>query len=163
VIRIPQLPGAAGIVQTVALMRAYVNQDASHPLITQQAHRATAMCGRADVFCKVKAIEEWTRNLIRYEPDPEREERLATPAILAAVVDRHLRGRPYRAFGDCDEMTLYAAALAASIGLHPVFQVVGRGPRFSHVYLTVNGIPLDPTVAMGTPVYPAARRMTLAV
>jgi len=157
-IRIPQLPGDAGIVQTVALMRAYVNNAITFPLIRAQAVKATALCGRWDLRCKALAIGEWVRNHVRYVPDPLQHEWLATPQIMAQAVEE---GRTV--YGDCDDMSMYVAALAKSIGLQPTFQVVGRKDKFHHVYVTINSVPVDPTEQMGTQPFLAQRRIPVRV
>lgn len=155
---VPQLPGAAGVVQTVALMRAMVNSSIADPLIRRHAVQAADHCNRSDPRCVAHAIGEWTRSRIKYVPDPLHHEHLTSPSVMATAIEE---GK--RVYGDCDDMAMYVAALGKSIGLQPVFQVVGRDKRFHHVYTELAGVAVDPTVSLGIKPFPAKRRMTLKV
>jgi hypothetical protein len=153
-----QLPGAAGIVQTMGLMRAMVNGTIADPLIRRQAVRATDFCGRGNKHCSATAIGEWVRSKMKYVPDPLNHEHLTSPAVIAKAIEE---GK--RVYGDCDDMSMYVAALAKSIGLAPTFEVVGRDKQFHHVYTSVNGIPVDPTVPAGKNPFHAKRHLSLKV
>lgn len=155
---IPQLPGSAGIVQTMGLMRAMVNGVIADPLIRRQAVRATDHCNRGEGQCSASAIGEWVRLKVKYVPDPLRHEHLTSPAVIAKAVEE---GK--RVYGDCDDMSMYVAALAKSIGLAPTFEVVGRDKTFHHVYTSVNGIPIDPTVPAGMQPFNAKKHFSLKV
>ncbi|MGH9932315.1 MAG: hypothetical protein ACREA9_24195 [Pyrinomonadaceae bacterium] len=155
---VPQLPGAAGIVQTVGLMRAMTNSAIDHPLIRQHAARATEHVTRGDGRTAAVAIGEWVRARMRYVPDPLRKENLTSPAVVAqAIAD----GK--KVFGDCDDMAMYVAAMSKSIGLQPIFHAVGRRGRFHHVYTEVAGIPIDPTEQFGKQPFQASRRLSVKV
>lgn len=155
---IPQLPGSAGIVQTLGLMRALVNGVYADPLIRRQAVRASDHCNRGNGQCAAAAIGEWVRLKVKYVPDPLGHEHLTSPAVIAQAVEE---GK--RVYGDCDDMSMYVAALAKSVGLSPTFEVVGRDKTFHHVYTSVNGIPIDPTEPAGTHPFNAKRRIFLKV
>lgn len=155
---VPQLPGAAGIVQTVGLMRAMTNQSIDYPLIRQHAARATEHVSRKDGKNAAVAIGEWVRANMRYVPDPLRKENLTEPWRVAKAISE---GK--KVFGDCDDMSMYVAALAKSIGMQPTFHAAGRGDRFHHVYTEVAGIPIDPTVSFGVKPFNAQRRISLKV
>lgn len=155
---IPQLPGSAGIVQTMGLMRAMVNGSIADPLIRRQAVRAADHCNRGNTQCSAAAIGEWVRLKVKYVPDPLRHEHLTSPAVIAKAVEE---GK--RVYGDCDDMSMYVAALAKSIGLTPTFEVVGRDKTFHHVYTSVNGIPVDPTEPAGRQPFNAKKHFSLKV
>lgn len=155
---VPQLPGAAGIVQTVGLMRAMTNNSIDHPIIRQHAARATEHVGRKDAKTAAVAIGEWVRSHVRYVPDPLRKENLTEPWKIAKAI---AEGR--KVFGDCDDMSMYVAAMAKSIGMQPTFHAAGRGNQFHHVYTEIAGIPIDPTVSFGRKPFDAQRRISVKV
>ena len=155
---IPQLPGVGGIVQTVSLMRTMVNAVIADPLIRRQAVRASDHCERGNSRCAAHALGEWVRMRMKYVPDPLNHEHLTSPAVIAKAIEE---GK--RVYGDCDDMAMYVAALAKSIGLQPTLEVVGRDKSFHHVYTTVNGVPLDPTVPQGVRPFKAKRHLSLKV
>lgn len=155
---VPQLPGAAGIVQTMGLMRSMTNQAISHPLIRQHAARATEHVGRGDQKQAALAIGEWVRAKVRYVPDPLHNEHLTNPITMASAI---AEGK--KVFGDCDDMSMLVAAMAKSIGMQPVFHGVGRGGKFHHVYTEVAGVAVDPTVSLGVKPFEAKRRISVTV
>ena len=155
---VPQLPGAAGIVQTMSLMRTMTNAAIADPMIRRQAVRAADHCRRGDKACAAHAIGEWVRMKVKYVPDPLNHEHLTSPSIIAKAVEE---GK--RVFGDCDDMSMYVAALAKSIGMQPTFEVAGRDKTFHHVYTTINGIPVDPTVPQGVQPFKPNRHLSLKV
>ena len=157
-VTMPQLPGASGIVQTVSLMRTMTNAAIADPLIRRQAVRAADHCERGNGKCAASAIGEWVRLKVKYVSDPLNHEHLTSPAVIAKAVEE---GK--RVFGDCDDMSMYVAALTKSIGLQPTFEVVGRDKTFHHVYTTVNGVPVDPTVPQGIQPFYAKRHLSLKV
>lgn len=156
--RVPQLPGAAGIVQTMGLMKAMTNQAIDHPLIRRYAAQATEGVPRGNPKQSAVAIGEWVRVKVRYLPDPLHQEHLTAPATMIQAIDQ---GK--KVFGDCDDMSMLVAAMTKSIGLQPIFHGVGRGKTFHHVYTEVNGIPVDPTVSLGTQPFKAQRRISVKV
>ena len=155
---IPQLPGVAGIVQTISLMKAMTNQAITHPLIRQHAVRATEHVARGNQKDAALAIGEWVRAKVRYVPDPLHNEHLTNPATMAEAIDK---GK--KVFGDCDDMSMLVAAMAKSIGMQPTFHGVGRGEKFHHVYTEVAGVAVDPTVSFGTKPFAARRRISVRV
>ena len=140
----PQLPGAAGVVQTLGNMRAMVNGAIADPLIRRYAVQATDHTGRHEAHQQALAIGEWVRRHVKYVPDPLGNEHLTNPALLLKA---HHEGR--RVYGDCDDMAMVCAAMAKAIGLPVSFHAVGRGKRYHHVYAEVAGVPIDPTVSFG--------------
>jgi hypothetical protein len=154
---VPQLPGAAGIVQTIGLMRAMTNQAIAHPLIRQHAARATEHVARGHQKEQALAIGEWVRVKVRYVPDPLHKENLTNPATMATAIHQ---GK--KVFGDCDDMSMLVAAMGKSIGLQPIFHGVGR-KTFHHVYTEMAGVAIDPTVSLGVKPFDAQRRISVQV
>jgi hypothetical protein len=154
---IPQLPGAAGIVQTMGLMRAMTNQAIDHPIIRQHAARATEHVTRGHQKEQALAIGEWVRAKVRYVPDPLHKENLTNPATMAEAIHQ---GK--KVFGDCDDMSMLVAAMGKSIGLQPIFHGVGR-EKFHHVYTEIAGVAIDPTVSFGVKPFDARRRISVKV
>lgn len=155
---VPQFPGAAGIVQTLGLMKSMTNQAIDHPLIRQYAVRATEHVPRGHQKEAAVAIGEWVRSRVRYVPDPLNKENLTNPAKIVEAISQ---GK--KVYGDCDDMSMLVAAMGKSIGMQPFFHGVGRGPRFHHVYTELGGIPIDPTVNFGTKPFDAKRRLSIKV
>lgn len=68
---------------------------------------------------------------MRYVKDPVGVEALHDPIAIAQEVARG--GKP---FGDCDDFSIYLAALMKSVGLPCTLKAVGfNGGRLSHVYV----------------------------
>jgi Transglutaminase-like superfamily len=155
---IPQLPGAAGIVQTMGLMRSMTNQAIAHPLIRQHAARATEHVARGNQKDAALAIGEWVRAKVRYVPDPLHNEHLTNPATMAEAIQA---GK--KVFGDCDDMSMLVAAMAKSIGMQPIFHGVGREKRFHHVYTEIAGVAVDPTVSLGVKPFDAKSKISVRV
>lgn len=138
--------GAAGIFDTLALMRRMVNQFKTDPRIRQAALSVAFLTPAQDELSEVEAVFHLVRDHIRYTKDVYGVETLATP-------DKTLLMR----VGDCDDMAVLLASMLESIGYPTRFVIEGYsdGVTWEHVYLEVcvNGawIALDPTeqVAMG--------------
>jgi len=138
--------GDAGIFETLALMRALVNQYKTNATIRQAAIAVAFLTPAQDDMAEVEAIYSFVRDHIRYTKDVWGIETLATPdKVLAARV------------GDCDDMTVLLSAMLESVGYPTRFVIEGYqdGAGWEHVYLEVyllgGWVPLDPTeqVAMG--------------
>lgn len=154
---IPQFPAEAGIVQTVGLLRALVNQSIHHPLIQLQARAAIG--SRAVTAERAAALlGQWTRAMMVYTPDADELEEITAPGLLA---QRIAAGE--RPGGDCDDMVGYTAALAKALGFPVTFEVVGQSDRFHHIFLTIGGYRVDPTVPAWKPPFPAQRHMRVVV
>lgn len=150
-----QWPGEAGTVQTIRMMRSMANEGAMHPWVRDRAAQVTAHCGR-DQACQCRALYGYVKNVMPYVRDPADLEALHHPA---SWVERRLRsGKPV--YGDCDDASLYLAALLKAIGHKPAFQVMGQGDRLHHIAVRCHDILLDTTVEPGRQ-YPQPRRTLL--
>lgn len=145
----PQSGGDAGIRQTLNHMARLVNASFLDPLIRDQAVSATSGCGRGDKACLCHALNTWVSRSVRYVSDPRGVELLHDPRLMA----RGIQGRKL-VYGDCDDMSMYLAALLKSVGLDPAFHAAGyNGRPYQHVYVVCHGLKLDPTRSAWTPTH----------
>jgi hypothetical protein len=137
-----QRPGVDGITDTLAMMRLLVNRAFTHPLIRAQAAHVVEgfQPGRMDV--QAAALLAWVHRNVQFVRDPKGVEALHDPVAVALAIRD---GR--RPFGDCDDLSMYLAALLKSIGFPATFRAVGfMGRTPSHVYvLGPKGMKLDPS------------------
>lgn len=137
-----QRGGEAGIVDTLEHMGRLVSQASTHPLIRKQAFQAIKYCSVNDRTCQQAALMTWVQKKMRFVRDPHNIEALHDPVMIATAIEQNKQ--PY---GDCDDFSMYLAALMRSVGLQANFRVVGfNGGRLSHVYVTgPKGEKLDST------------------
>lgn len=121
-------------------MKRLVNAAFLDPLIRSQAFRATEVCDRKDIACKCYSVLAWVKAHLHYFADPAGVEALHDPKLIAKAI--HYNRTP---FGDCDDFSMYTAALLKAAGLRPKFRVIGRGRFYHHVIVTCNGYNLDGT------------------
>lgn len=134
-----QYPGVPGVRQTLTAMRELVNRAVPHPLIRYQAFQAMSGCPKGGAVCYCHAALGYVRANVRYFPDPRGVESLVDPVLIAEAVARDLHP-----FGDCDDLSMYLAALLKAGGLAPVLVAVGRNQTFTHVLVHCAGQVLDP-------------------
>ena len=137
-----QRGGEAGIVDTLGHMGRLVTNACVHPLIRKQASEAIKHCGVNDKICQQAALMVWVQRQMRFVRDPHGIEALHDPVMIAMAIEK--KAQPY---GDCDDFSMYLAALMRSVGLQANFRVVGfNGGKLSHVYVTgPKGEKLDST------------------
>jgi hypothetical protein len=129
---LPQRGGEDGIQDTLKVMGDLVTRACVHPLIRKQAMQAIQHCGANDRICQQAALMIWVRSKMMFIRDPHGIEALHDPVMIAEAIE-HKR-QPY---GDCDDFSMYLAALMRSVGLRANFRVVGfNGGKLSHVYVT---------------------------
>lgn len=138
--RIFQLPGEAGIIQTVSIMKDLVNRSFYLPEIRDRAAQLTVGCSRY-IPCEHSQLLGWVRGRVSYLRDPEGVEAIFTPMNL----EERLRENSI-AYGDCDDMATYLATLLKAIGHKPRFRVMGRKMTLHHVAIICEGETLDPTL-----------------
>jgi hypothetical protein len=130
--------------RTVSVMRQRAAQDAADPWFRQRASGILGLGGELD---KVASAHAHTRNSIRFQQDedsgsgirglgyPAEEivEVIVRPLDMARYIDQA------KAIGDCDDFSMYAAALLESQGIPCGFVTVAADPRdpsqYSHVYV----------------------------
>lgn len=144
----PQSGGVAGIQQTLGVMRMLTNRAFTHELIRAQAVQAIQGCEPSNKICQQASILAWVKRKMQFVRDPEGVEALHDPVAIALAI--HKGQKPW---GDCDDFSMYLAALLKSIGLPATFRAVGfNGSPFSHVYVVgANQTKLDPTRDMWNP------------
>jgi len=136
-----------GVRQTLNHMKTLVNQSFLDPVIRDQAAMVTGPCMRGARDCQCYSLNAFVSRAVRYVADPKGVELLHHPRLMArAVKDKML------VYGDCDDMSMYLAALLKSIGLQPTFRATGyNGKPFQHVYVMCEGLKLDPTRSVWAP------------
>lgn len=135
----PQSGGEAGVRQTLAKMVSLTNASVLDPAIRDQAALAIAGCPRGMKPCQVQAILRWTHGKVKYVADPANHELLHDPRLMARAV---ALGK--YVYGDCDDLSMYLAAMLKAVGLHPSFRAVGYDHKpFAHVYVVCEGMKLD--------------------
>jgi hypothetical protein len=141
-----QYPGEAGIMQTIYQMRELVNKNFLHPWIRERAAKVIEPCNRR-VDCEDRVLLSHVINAIQYVRDPQGVEALHDPVTF---VEDRLRNRQ-RAFGDCDDMSIYLATLLKSIGHRPRFRVLSRfnDGHFHHILVFCHDKNLDATMEYG--------------
>jgi hypothetical protein len=138
---LPQLPGEAGVRQTINLMVSLTNASITDPLVRAQAAQAISGCPRGDRACQCYALLSWVKRIMHYVADPKGVEALHDPRLIAKAI--HEKRYVY---GDCDDMSMYLAALMKSVGLDPSFRAVGYGGKpYQHVYVSCLGMRMDAT------------------
>lgn len=121
-------PGRRGIMQTLQVMRLYVNEGRRNLTVREAAANAVWMVPAKDGLSEVRAIFEFVRDTIRYMSDPVDVESVAAP-------DKTLLLK----YGDCDDQVVLLCALFESVGYPTRFVVAGyTDPKvFEHVYCQV--------------------------
>lgn len=114
----------AGIDQTIAVMRAMIDDARRRPGLAALARRLGSP----------EAIERWLRERVVFQQDPAGQEYLQSPASM--LMQANARGAAY---GDCDDNAMLGASLLAALGYVPVLVVVSKRPRvkggrFQHVF-----------------------------
>jgi len=144
----PQPGGIAGIQHTLSVMRMLVNRSFTHELIRAQAAHAIQHCSPGNRVCQQASLMAWVKRKMRFVRDPEGVEALHDPIAIAIAIQK---GQvPY---GDCDDFSMYLAALLKAVGLPATFRAVGfNGGSLSHVYVMGAGnTKLDPTRDLWNP------------
>lgn len=121
--------GVAGIRHTINLMSKLTRAYKTDPQIIKLARAIVAHVPEKNYFQEAVAIQQWVRDNIRYVRDVDDVETLATP--IETLNQRA---------GDCDDKSLLAGSLLASIGF-PVRYVAfafEAPDHFEHVYCEIN-------------------------
>lgn len=140
--------------QTVALMWQYAVEDSTAPSIQEEARQALAAYPGAT---PEEAVWYWVKSRMGFVPDEATAAPLGLDTPVVEVLIRPVdmaamcNGSGCRRAGDCDDFSMYGAALLMALGRQVSFVTVAADPsapdRFSHVYLAsyVDGhrVPLD--------------------
>jgi len=138
----PQRSGEDGLKDTLKIMGDLVVRACTHPIIRKQAMQAIQYCDRNDRRCQQASLMTWVQRHVMFIRDPVGIEALHDPVMIATAIEQGKQ--PY---GDCDDFSMYLAALMRAVGLRASFRVVGfNGGKLSHVYVTgPSGEKLDAT------------------
>lgn len=133
--------GKAGALNTVRLMREYVERYKCDPVILQTAVTVIHQTPQFDQEYEIASIFDFVRAHIRYVRDPVGIESLADPVTTLK-----------RQVGDCDDQSTLLAALFESVGYPTRFVLAGYASEdFEHVYLDVlsrgEWVSCDPTMS----------------
>jgi hypothetical protein len=144
----PQRGGVDGIKDTLSHMQRMVNRVFTSEVIRMQAASAIQHCSSHDKTCQCASLLAWVQRKMVFIRDPSGVEALHDPLAVANVIQRG--GRP---FGDCDDFSMYLAALMKSVGLPATFRAVGyMGKNLAHVYVVgPQGMQLDATRNVWSP------------
>ena len=165
----------AQVAQTMTIMAARASEDAKRPDFKAHAARIFAGADPSDTQEIINRAFRHVKNAIHFQRDEvsgaglagvepaDLIEFIVRPADMARYVDRGI------AIGDCDDFSMYLAALLATQGLQTKFCTVAADEhfrdQFSHVYVVCytdgQRIPLDAShgdypgweVAMERPVW----------
>lgn len=139
--RAPLMPGRAGTLQTLKIMRSLVERDSKDPFVRRAAEMIVRSCGGHEVACEARRLFHFCRDRVIYRRDPRGQERVQDTA-------RTLR----QLTGDCDDKVVCLCALLGALGIESRMVVCGvDGRRWSHVYCLANlgaaggWVSLDPT------------------
>jgi hypothetical protein len=119
--------GDRGIFQTLAQMRAYVNEYRQNPIIRGCALNLVYFLPQKFDIGECDTLFQFVRDQIRYVKDIHQVETLSTPVITLTSTQ-----------GDCDDKSVLLASLFETVGYPTRFVLAGyNGSAFEHVYLQV--------------------------
>lgn len=118
-----QLPGPAGVAQTLELMSRLVKHGKKHPAVRQQAADLTRGLKQKDYLGEIRLIHQFVRDRIRYVRDVRGVETLHYPEIVLE-----------QGYGDCDDKSVLASSMLEAVGAPTRFVAVGYLPgTYCHV------------------------------
>lgn len=126
-------PGDAGIAATIAGMQAVVDHAVYHEVSGPRLAKIARHCAGETVSIKdfARALDEWCREHVVFQRDPERVELIRHPLELLDAIEQ-----TGSAHVDCDDLAVLGCAIIAAGGHAPVLVTVGRKKpgRFEHVF-----------------------------
>lgn len=165
---IPLPLGDLGTYLTLATMRGMVQREFMLPVIRLTATEIVGGLGGQDGVEQAHAIREWVETHTEFLRDPDGVEMLHGPAWQVSRILTH-----QRAYLDCDDVAMLAAALGKAVGLRARFVTVGfvtpKSP-FRHVWTELSPRGADAWVdvdvtrpAQGLPFNRITRAFTMTV
>lgn len=140
------------VVQTMPLIQAYATEDAKNPMIQALAARYAAMMpGRSAAEIAWQATKD--HMVFR---DDQSIAAASIPGVTDFVVEvlrrpvdvllfNQYEGR--KCEGDCDDHSMFCAAIGLALGVDVRFVTVAANPKepgtLSHIYTEIDGIPCD--------------------
>ncbi len=131
------------VISTIGVMRQDVEEDSKDPWFNS---RAQGMLSGMDERSQVAAVHAHTKGSIRFQRDETTGEGIgnATPTdplveVIIRPVDMARYVEQGNAVGDCDDFSMYAAAMLEAVGIPCAFVTVAADNRdpnqYSHVYV----------------------------
>lgn len=133
------------VATTIGMMGRYARQDAFTPAIQADARQAMAECPGCS---PEEAVFRFVRKRVSFREDEDNARPLTGLANGQEIVEVLIRpvdmsqmcaGNGCRRAGDCDDYSMYGAALLLALGREPVFRTIAGDPNhpelYSHVYL----------------------------
>lgn len=128
--------GDAGVIDTLDMMREYIDAGIDDPNIVQFARRLAVGAGVRNQCAQSYAIRGFLSRVWRFVLDPHDRELLVTPAV---ALREHLEHGIIT--GDCDEAAIFGATLGRAVGLHAELVVLAfpsddpsEPEQFAHVF-----------------------------
>lgn len=130
--------------EVIGLMRGYTEADYRTPQVSAQAAQAIAYGGGADpvqaVFNHVKGQMSFVRDEVIAMPmQPNHDVPIVEVLVRPVDMATMCAGGQCRRMGDCDDYSMYAAALLMNLGVDVSFVTLAADPadpaRYSHVYV----------------------------
>ena len=131
---IPLWGGKLGVRKILSVMARLVKDSYRHPQIKQAAIRITAGTPPGNIDAIINQIAYATKSGFEYSRDNRSAEEISTPLVHSI---RYLSAG--KTWGDCDDLAVWQAAIARSIGLIPRFVAIATGSdpanksRLNHV------------------------------
>lgn len=128
----------------IGMMSQYASEDSRHPIIIKEAQEAVA--SRPDLPPH-EAVFYWVKSRIRFVRDEDTvtpwQEKTTSPVVEALIrpVDMAVMcegGTSCQRIGDCDDFSMYTAALLLALNIPASFVTVAAGREsddYSHVYI----------------------------
>lgn len=139
----------AQVDQTIALMRRYALEDSRSPQIAADVRHALGTMDtgrwRTTAGWPLEALFTWVKHKIRFTQDADLGQPLEQAGVLPAgnpVVEVLIRPVDISlgaGHGDCDDFSMYLAAMLCAVGIPCSFATVAADPaipgQYSHVYV----------------------------
>lgn len=155
---LPDLPDEQ-VAGTIALMRRYVLEDACSAPIQRQARSIAASVASLSGPDLAQAVFSFVRSRVSFSLDESISSAFHAP-VSAPIIEALIRPVDMavlcedggcRRMGDCDDFSMYVAALLLALGINCSFVTLAADPadpnRYSHVYVAAyteaGRIPID--------------------
>jgi len=139
-VEMKKMPGNAGIIQTVDVMKKMREFYKKDPIIRTFVLKKLVRYKRINALEDIETVYHILKERLRYVSDIHGIETVQSPRYTWNV----------RA-GDCDDFALIGAVFLETVGIPTKFKIVGKGNEFSHIYTLAqyrgNWYPFDLTAS----------------
>lgn len=158
--------GETGTRTTLSRMVYLVREGITKPKVVELAHSIVMSVPERDYLSMALRIRDWMRGCYHFIPDPVGVEMLRTPEYMVTMLER-----TGAITGDCDDASIMAAALGASVGIAGEFRAVSYRSdcRIAHVYTVLSprgqrvSVRVDVTRPPGAPDFRETRTIRVSV